>query len=271
LLALCGLLGFAGYSTSRTKLQDKLCAWLSILATVLLVAHLVSWLIHVSPSNSLDDDIVAIALSRKVGLDELMRVILAALAAWSVLLARRFKLGFAFALAAVLAGGTIGHPAAIDPLVTVPSKALHLVGVAFWFGGLLWLATMDSSAEDTLSSAGIVSNVALISIVVVALTGAVQSFLFLSHWSEVYTSAYGLTLIGKVAGLFTLALFGAWHRWRLMPRAIATSDVNPLKRSVRWEIAVMIAVVMLGGFLAYVPVPRMDQSHVNSTSSQDTR
>ena len=270
LLALCGLLGFAGYSALLSPLQQKLCTWLSVAATLLLAAHLASWLVHVAPGNALDTEIVRNALSRRPGLDELVRLILAALAAWAVLLARRQRLAFAFALAAVLAGGAIGHPAAIDPLITIPSKSLHLVGVAFWLGGLLWLATSKTESGDILASAAIVSNVSLISIVVVALTGIVQSFVFLAAWRDLLSSGYGVVLVGKVTGLLGLAGFGAYHRWRLMPLGGAESAPR-LIRSVRKEIALMIAVVMLGGFLAYVPVPKMHATNANSTSHEETR
>ena len=255
LLALCGMLGFVAYGKNRTRSQERLSTWLSVAAVLLLLAHLVSWLIHISPDHSLNESVVRAALSREVGFDEMLRLILAALAAWALLLARQWKLAFALALAAVISGGMIGHPAAIEPLIAIPAKSLHLVGVAFWFGGILWLATIDFESSEMISAAVTVSSVALISIVIVSLTGFVQAFLFLNSWSDLYTSAYGLTLLGKIAGLVVLFAFGAYHRSRLMPAL--THDGTPalLQRSIRWEIAVMIAVILLGGFLAYVPVP----------------
>jgi copper transport protein len=268
LLALCGLLGFAGYTPIPSKRQERLCVWLSGLATLFLTAHLIVWLIHVSPVNALDAETARSALSREVGLDELIRLILAALAAWSVILARRMRMAFAFALAAVLAGGAIGHPAAIDPVIAIPTNALHLVGVAFWLGGLLWLVTSDASSPDTLASASIVSNVALISIVVVALTGIIQSFLFLTAPADLLSTAYGRVIMAKVSGLLILAAFGAHHRYRLMPQMQAGGETLPFIRSVRKEILVMVLVVMIGGFLAYVPVPEAHAMSTGSTSHQ---
>jgi putative copper resistance protein D len=91
--------------------------------------------------------------------------------------------------------------------------------------------------------------------VIVSISGFVQAFLFLNSWSDLYASAYGLTLLGKVAGLVLLFAFGAYHRSRLMPGLVHDGTPLRLQRSVRREIAVMIAVILLGGFLAYVPVP----------------
>jgi copper transport protein len=270
LLSLCGLLAFVAREPSESAKQLKICGWLSGIATALLAVHLVVWLIHVSPTNALDADEVASALSREVGLTELIRLVLTALAAWALLLARRTRIAFAFALAAVLTGGAIGHPAAIDPLIAIPSKALHLAGVAFWFGGLVWLATADLSREECVRVAGNVSSIALISVIVVTITGAIQSFLFIPSWSDVLTSAYGLTVIAKIIGLLVLVAFGAYHRFRLLPRVFAGDFQCGFSGSVRREIVVMIAVVMLGGFLAYVPTPQMHSMDTHSTSHQGT-
>jgi copper transport protein len=252
LLSLCGLLGYAAYGSSEPR-QIRICSWLSAIATALLLVHLLVWLVHVSPENKLDQGIIEAALSREVGLNELLRLLFTALAMWAIVLARRLRLAFAFSLAAVIAGGAIGHSAAIDPIIAIPMKALHLVGVAFWTGGLIWLATADTSTDIT-AAANTVSSVALGSILIVGATGIVQAFLFLTTWSDVVSSAYGVTLLGKFAGLVALAAFGAYHRYRLLPR-LSANGVGTMNRSVRREIVVMMLVIMLGGFLAYVPTP----------------
>ncbi|HEX6575899.1 MAG TPA: copper resistance protein CopC [Gemmatimonadaceae bacterium] len=255
LLGLCGMLGFAAYTDKRSRLQQRMCTWLSVASVVFLVIHLLLWLMHVSPEGRIDPGMVQAAIQREVGFDEMLRLIFAALAAWALLLARQWKLAFAFSLAAVLAGGTIGHPAAIDPVIAIPAKAVHLAGVAFWFGGILWLATTDPESPDIISSATTVSGVALVSITLVAVTGIIQAFLFLNDFSDLITSAYGLTLLAKIAGLGVLFAFGAYHRSRLLPRLATEGTAIALRRSVRAEIAVMIVVILIGGFLAYVPVP----------------
>lgn len=257
LLSLCGLLGFAAYGPASSAGRIRLCAWLTVAATFLLAVHLVVWLIHVSPENKLDESIVQAALSREVGLNELLRLLFAALTMWAILLARRLKLAFALALAAVIAGGAIGHPAAIDPVIAIPMKSLHLVGVSFWLGGLITLATADTSSEDIAVSSATVSSVALIAIMVVGVTGIVQAFLFLPAWRDLFASAYGVTLLGKAGGLAALAAFGAYHRYKVLPRLNDSSSRLALNKSVRSEIGLMILVVMLGGFLAYVPTPHI--------------
>jgi len=251
LLAMCGLLGFTAYSEKgASDSQRRLINWLSVSATVLSIAHLTAWLVHVSPTTTLDADFVTASLSQRVGRSELIRLILTALAAWAILLARRPKLGFAFALAAVLSGGMIGHPAAIHPAIAIPLKAFHLVGVAFWIGGILWLITGESSS---LESASTVSSIALASIGLVALTGVVETFLFLNTPADLVSSVYGVTILAKIAGLVALGAFGFYHRGLIARRSLDGGFRNSLRR----ELIVMILVVMIGGYLAYVPTPMM--------------
>ena len=255
LLAACGMLGFVAYAKNRNRRQEIVARWLSIAAVLLFLAHLIVWLVHVSPDNSLNEDVVRAALSREVGFNEVLRLLLAALSTWALLLARRWRLAFAFALAAVIAGGMIGHPAAIDPVIAIPAKSIHLVGVAFWFGGILWLASLDPAGPEIIPAAATVSSIALISIGIVSISGVVQSFLFLSSWTDLSMTPYGLTLLGKVAGIAILFAFGAYHRSNLMPRLDQNGVAARFGVSIKREIIVMIAVIMLGGFLAYVPVP----------------
>jgi copper transport protein len=255
LLALTGLLGFSSYARHRSARQLRLCDWLAVSAMVLLAGHLIAWLLHVSPANSLDAELVWTTLEDKPGLAELLRFLLAGLAVWALLLARSQRLAFAFSLTAVATGGAIGHPAAIHPLVAIPMKALHLAAVALWLGGILWLSTADLRSADMVAGASRVSRAALLAIVVVGLTGTVQAALFLSAWEDIYRSAYGLTLLGKLAGLLALAAFGAYHRYGVIGRPGMIDGTGIFTRSLRLEVMTMIAVIMLGGFLAYVPTP----------------
>ena len=254
LLALCGLLGFTAYAATPTPAQARIVTVLAVASAALVVAHLAAWMVHVSPSGRIDSVIIEEELSSGAGVSELVRTILVLPTAWAVLLVRRYRIAFPFALAAVIAGGAIGHPAAIVPVIAIPAKALHLAGVAFWMGGLVWLVSSDSGQQGLLRSAAIVSSVALTAIVVVAITGALQGFLFLSGWNDLTGSAYGRAMLGKIAGLLLLAAFGAYHRYRLIPGG------KPVGASVRREIAVMIATVMLGGILAHIPAPRTQVS-----------
>jgi copper transport protein len=259
LMALAGLLAFSTWfpSGSGSAPRDhRLIAALAVGAPLLLAAHLVAWMINVAPSRGLDTDSAMTTLATTLGRIELLRVALAVSALLAVLLARRERLALFFAAAALVVSGAIGHSAAIVPVVSIPAKALHLLGAALWLGGLLWLAlaNRDDPAEFT-RAASRVSAVALWAVVVVAVSGVVQTLLFLPNLADVVRSAYGLGVLAKVAGLGVLVVFGAHHRYRVLPKITCTADCVHMSRSVGREVAVMVVVVLLGGLLAYIPPP----------------
>jgi copper transport protein len=251
LLSMSGLLAF-GYSDSSGEVR-RLATWLCVAACALFSAHFVAWLAHLSPTGSISGAEVRAAVERPPGLNEAVRLGLVLLVLWAILLARRWGLALVLAFAAVVAGGAIGHPAAIHPFVAIPLKSLHLVGVALWMGGITWLLTARPESVDIRSRAAKVSSIAMISIVVVAITGSFQGFLFLSSFSDL-REPYGIALIGKTAGLVALAAFGDRHRKQipLLDQPLSAID---FQRSLRRELALMALVVMLGGILAYIPTP----------------
>ena len=150
-----------------------------------------------------------------------------------------------------------GHSAAIHPEWGIPSRALHLLAVAAWLGGLLWLVTLDQSDPPAaIAEAHRTSSVALAAVIVVIFSGVVQTRLFLPVWGDLVHSQYGLIVLAKVAGVAVLVLFGAHHRFRVLPRLTDAAIAEGFPVSLRREIAVMSLLVLLGGLLAYLSPPR---------------
>jgi putative copper export protein len=176
---------------------------------------------------------------------------------------RRPRVAFVFAIAVVAVSGATGHSAAVSPLFATPARALHLLAVAAWLGGLLWLLVCQRSAvTDLAREAFRVSGVALWASLIVALSGVAMTALFLASPRDLIDTAYGAVLLAKVAGLVALLAFGAHHRFRALPRLVGDSTTSAhLATTLRRELATMAVVVLLGGLLAYVP-PR---------SARDTR
>jgi copper transport protein len=258
LAALAGLLGFLATrrEAEPEPRAERLTARLAMAAAGLLVLHFIAWAIHVVPDDALGGDQLAALLTSDVGRVELARTGLALLAAWALLLARRPRLALGFAVATLLVSGTAGHSAAIHPEWAVPARALHLVAVAAWLGGLLWLIVLERrSAAVAAREAQRVSSVALAAVIAVAFSGVVQTRLFLPVWADLVRSTYGAIALAKVAGLGVLVLFGAHHRYRVLPRLADADAPEELARSLRTEVAVMSIVILLGGVLAYVAPP----------------
>lgn len=259
LMALAGVLFFNGWPAERPtdRRRRRLAMWLAVGAPTLLAAHLVAWLVHAAPEQHLTIDMTTAALASGVGHTELWRTGLALLSLWALAVARRPRLAFSFALAALLVSGASGHSAAMHPMWTAPAKAVHLLAGGAWLGGLLWLIAREREGQTTfIADASRVSSLALASVVLVALSGLVQVFLILPQPDDLVHSAYGAIALAKVAGLFVLVGFGWHHRYRVLPR-FATDPRAPVRflSTLRVEVVVMCLVILLGGVLAYVPPP----------------
>jgi copper transport protein len=257
LMALVGLLVLTmwhgpGLSTTVTRATW----WLAMAAAVLLFGHLVVWLADTAPGNHVDTAWAQTALATKTGLADLAQCTLALLAVWALVLVRRSGLAVCFAIGALIASALIGHAATSDPAWYIPAKVLHLLAVSAWLGGLLLLLLVDrQDASRYLRTVNRVSGVALIAVAVVLVTGVIQTLLTSTSVALLLRSAYGQLVVAKLAGLTVLVAFGAYHRTRAIPRLRGGASGTAFRRAVGRETGVMILVVLLGGWLAYVAPP----------------
>jgi copper transport protein len=260
-----GLLFFGVTAGDRRRLAPRmLIVRLIAVGAVLLVAHLFAWLVNISPTQSLGGDFIGSVLGSTVGRIELLRVALAILALWAIALARREALALILGGACLIVSGAVGHPAAIHPYLSIPAKMAHLLSASLWLGGLLWLVWLsrrDMGACRT--EAGRVSSVALITVIALFLTGSLETLLFLNSPGDLVNSAYGRLVLAKVAGLAILVGYGAYNRFSLLPRIDDSATTMRLQRSVGQELVIVTLVILIGGFLAYVPTPPSPQASVS--------
>jgi copper transport protein len=233
----------------------RLCVFLGPAALLLLVADFMLWLQHVAGTSQIDLSQVESALNTQNGRLTAARIALAGLGLWGLVLARRMALAAIFAMLAVVLTGAAGHPSAMRPLISMPSNAVHVAAVALWLGGLLTLALGRRQGAEFLTDAVRVSAVALVAVLVISLTGALQAVVFLQRPADLLSSTYGLLVVAKVLGLGVLVLFGWRHRYRLIPALATGAPPTALQRSVSREVLAMAAVIMLAAFLAYTPPP----------------
>ena len=270
MLALTGLLTFGLRSEragARPTRQRRVTTWLAVVAVILFAAHMAMWMLHAAPPEQLSESWLKAAMGTTVGRMEGARVLLALLALWALALARRPAIALVFAVACLVASGSIGHSAAISPAIAIPSKSVHLLSIAMWLGGLAWLIVADRDNEASFRrESHRVSAVALSSVIAITITGALQSFLFLGGVSlSLLMSPYGAFVAAKVIGLLILVGFGAYHRFRVLPAVDAGAPGALLRRSVRREIVLLAVVVFIGGVMAYVPTPHPPPTHVTAS------
>jgi copper transport protein len=208
-----------------------------LLGAFLLVFIGVSGLVHdVSISTRFGSVMAAAAVIAGVG---------AMLAAIAPVYPRLEPLAFAAGLALLpvptLAGHALdrGRPG-YEPFVDF----LHVAAASFWLGGLVALGLALSSSGDHAPLVRRFSNVAFVSVLVLAATGVLRAFAELSSVSQLWSTGYGQLLIVKTALLALLAAIGWVNRYRLVPRL----SFAGLRRNVAVELtlfAVLIAAVAL--------------------------
>jgi copper transport protein len=270
LAALAGLLAWS-HGAVQTAAQRRVAMWLAVAAPILLGAHLMSWLVHTAPDHRLTSEWTSSAFASSAGRAELWRAILAVAPLWALGLARRRGLALVLAVPALLLSASIGHAAAFQPLVSIPRKAVHLAAMAAWLGGLTWLSASDMEDRSRLLHATLrVSSLSLISFAAIAASGAGQAIILLPSISAVQ-SAYGALLAAKVAGLVVLAGFGAYHRFRVLPRLsgdAGNAHAASFARSLRTDIAVLWLVAIVAGVLSYTSPPEAAGHHHISPGSE---
>ena len=249
LLALAGGLLFATRDAVASDALRPVLRVIAIAAPLVVVAEFVVWTTHVAGAFD-----AGASLQLMTGQALFARIGFAVLAA-ATLFAFRSLRGAAFlAFMAVLAGGSLGHATAVVPAVSIPLRAVHMAAAAVWLGGLiaLGLALHNAPARHSLLRA--VSSAALVSFVVVAVTGAGQALLLLGSLGAFVQTSYGRLVLVKATGLLLLAAFGYLHR-RMIALVPEGGDARALGRSVVVETLVFIALILVSGALAFAQLP----------------
>ena len=262
LLAAAGVLWFAGGSgLVREPSVLRAASATALLATVLLGLDYLDWLLDVRPTDLGLFAGFAAAIRTRIGVVEGSRVLLAGLTFFLAGGARAGRLAGFLAMLGVVVGAAAGHPAKIEPAMALPANALHLGAAAIWLGGVLLLAVLPDHPETLQGGwryhevASRVSSRAFLAVGVIIGTAILQDLLFLGDPSFLLTTDYGRLVLAKGAGFTLLLAFGAWHRWKTLPRLVETGDASHLRLAVRIEIFVMAAVVLVAAWLAMTVPP----------------
>jgi copper transport protein len=207
------------------------------LGAFLLVFIGVSGLLHGVPvSSRFGGTMVALAIVAAIG------AVLAALApVYQVL-----EPAVYVAALMLLPGPSIaGH--AVDPgrsSIEVVDDIVHVAAASVWLGGLLALGLALRKAGDHALLLRRFSNIAVVSVVVLGVTGVVRALAELASVSQLWTTGYGQVLIVKTVLLAALVVIGWMNRYRLLPRLREAA----LRRNVVAEL------VLFGGLLVAVAV-----------------
>jgi putative copper export protein len=207
------------------------------------------------------------------------------LAAWraSASRPRTTRAALVIAGAAVLAAivihvdnGHAAHAGSWPPALTVVFQAVHLTVAGIWLGGLaaLLLGTRGAASPATAGAVRRFSLVAAAGLAIVVVTGIVRAFSELRSWGELFSSAYGVAIVAKLALVTLIAALGWRARRRAVP--VAASDLRPLRRLAGGELVLasgaVVAAAVLGTLgppvsVAYSGLVGLSASGFDSTKS----
>jgi copper transport protein len=147
-------------------------------------------------------------------------------------------------VAAVLlvAGPSIaGH--ALDPgrsRLELVDDVIHVAAASVWLGGLLALGLALRASGERAELMRRFSNIAVVSVAVLAITGVIRALAELSSVSQLWSTGYGRALIVKTALLVVLVAIGWVNRYRLVPGL----RVDALRRNVAAELVLFAGLVV---------------------------
>lgn len=174
----------------------------------------------------------------------------------------------------------------------VAADAAHLAAAAAWFGGLVLLAVAlrrRRFADDPVGAAALVARFSLlatVSVMVVTVAGAAMGWALVRALRALTATVFGWTLLTKVGLAAAVMAVGAYNNRRLVP-AVAEAQAGParrpapvagassdapatteaptgergdrparawalLGRTVRWEVAGLVAVLAVTAALVYL-------------------
>jgi copper resistance protein D len=139
------------------------------------------------------------------------------------------------------------------PLVTF--TALHQAATAAWLGGLPYLLIVIrriANPDVARQLSARFSQLALVSVAVLACAGLVLSYAYVGSVSAVYGTSYGAMVATKVL-LFGLLLFLGALNFQLVRRGPSSSILASLKRFGEAEIGIGITVILTAASLTSLP------------------
>ncbi|HET9907216.1 MAG TPA: CopD family protein, partial [Anaerolineales bacterium] len=158
----------------------------------------------------------------------------------------------------------------VRPLIPMLGDWLHLIGMTFWLGGLIYLFTGLRKLRqlDTSGNAKLISSLtsrfsvnAIFFVALIGVTGFYSAYLRVGSWSAALTSLYGHVLLIKqifVAGLLTIA---ATNLLVISPKLKSNAIQEVAEPSIVTRFGKLLALeltlagLLLGSvsFLTYIP------------------
>lgn len=169
---------------------------------------------------------------------------------------------FAHGLGVVITVSMLSHQAGKSGLLPLFTDVIHLTATALWGGGLLYFSLLPISAmeeeQNGIRRLGRVarrfSNLGLISVGVLTLTGVYVSSLHLSGFTALVETGYGVLLLRKLVVFALIIGVAGVHQLYFIP-ALTKDDARArlmhrrFLSLVRFEAVLLLALLVVVGFL----------------------
>jgi len=136
----------------------------------------------------------------------------------------------------------------------------HLVAATLWVGGLVALAFCVWPAAPQLRRAAFLgfSRIAVVLVGVLVLAGTYLSIARLPAVADLWETAYGRTLLVKLAIVGLALSWGAVHHFFVRPRVERGDALSGMRRSLLGESTVAIAVLLVAAVLVNAQPPAVE-------------
>ena len=169
-------------------------------------------------------------------------------------------LSAAAAAAVVAAFVAYGHARAAEPAwLMQPAIALHVAAVLFWLGSFApLLNALRSSPGEGATALARFSLPIFVTSAVLLLTGFVMAWAQLGAVSELWSSAYGVVLLAKLALVAPMFALGAVNRFALAGGVAAgrPAAIRRLRRTIAAELLLGVLTLGVVGLWRFTPPPR---------------
>jgi putative copper resistance protein D len=162
---------------------------------------------------------------------------------------------FLVSLLGVLPVAVTGHSSSRQHDLASNSLSLHLLAAALWVGGLVALLAHGRRTGDHLGLAvSRFSKLALVCWLVMAWSGVINALIRLPL-GDLFSTPYGLLVLGKVSALGLLGVMGYLQRERSVRDVVAGGSGASLFRLGAVEVLIMLITFGLAAALARTPPP----------------
>ncbi|TCP19754.1 copper transport protein [Scopulibacillus darangshiensis] len=152
---------------------------------------------------------------------------------------------------AMTAEALSGHAITFKPVgYTVILDVIHLLTAAIWVGGLLLIST-HWTGEKVKDFLGPFSKGAMISLILLVITGILSTLAFLPALTDLFQTTWGILLLIKIGLVILVFAAGA-----LIRRSIKSKSKERFRQRFKADFILMAAIIAIVGALTYSsPLP----------------